>query len=158
MVHEKPRGATVEWYTPKSLFDALGLAFYMDVASPRVPVPWVPAKYHLWYEGAVSDWRGMVWCNPPYGPAAVPFVHRMAEHRAGLLLLPSRTETRAFQLALEKADRVCFLRERLHFTRADGFTARSSFGSTLFAWSPVACRAIRKASLGKWFDNREEID
>ena len=152
MTHEKPRGATVEWYTPKALFKAIGLTFDLDVASPQPPVPWVPAKRFLWSAGEYAEWSGCVWCNPPYGPASVPFVRRMAEHRCGLLFLPSRTETRAFQHALAEADAVCFLRDRLHFTRSDGFTARSSFGSTLFAWSAPCVAALRRAQLGKIFE------
>jgi hypothetical protein len=150
-MHEAPRGATVEWYTPKSLFDALGLTFDLDVASPSPPVPWVPARRFFSQDGANAPWRGLVWCNPPYGPAAVPFIRRMAEHANGLLLLPARTETRAFQAALE-ADAVCFLRKRLSFTRSDGFSGHSSFGSVLFAWGRVSTATLRRADLGKIFE------
>lgn len=45
--HESPIGATVEWYTPPSLFRALGLTFDLDPASPGAEVvPWIPAARH----------------------------------------------------------------------------------------------------------------
>ena len=33
-VHEAAVGNSVEWYTPKSVFDALGVGFDLDVCSP----------------------------------------------------------------------------------------------------------------------------
>jgi hypothetical protein len=37
-------GGDVEWYTPPEIFDALGIHFDIDAASPQSgPVPWVPA-------------------------------------------------------------------------------------------------------------------
>jgi hypothetical protein len=136
-VHERPVGATVEWYTPPALFDALGWDFDLDPASPGAAiVPWVPADRHLTRadDGLAHEWQGRVWLNPPYGPPGVAFIERMLEHRNGLLLLPARTETAIFQRAMAEAEAVCFLRDRLHFIRDDGFQARSSFGSVLFAW------------------------
>ena len=41
--YERPVGATVEWYTPRSLFDALGLWFDLDPAASPSPYACVPA-------------------------------------------------------------------------------------------------------------------
>lgn len=151
-VHERPVGATVEWYTPPSLFDALGVDFDMDPASPGAAVvPWVPAARHVTRaeDGMSIEWADRIWLNPPYGPAGVPFIKRMAlEGSDGIMLLPARTETAAFQLAASVADAVCFLRDRLHFIRADGYQSRSSFGSVLFAWGEEYVEALRDADLG----------
>ena len=166
MIHEKPVGATVEWYTPPELFDHLRLYFATDPASPgRDVVPWVPAMVHYTREddGLAQPWTGRVWLNPPYGPAGVAFIDRMIRHGNGLLLLPARTETRAFQRAARAADTLCFLRDRLHFIRNDGFQARSSFGSVLFAWGYPSATALQDADLGLtspwptlWASRREE--
>lgn len=147
-VHERPVGATVEWYTPPSLFDALGITFDLDPASPNPSVPWVPAKRFYWQDGELLPWEGRVWLNPPYGPAAVPFMERMIDHGNGLLLIPSRTETRIFQKVAAAAWYVTFLRERLHFIRADGLQARSSFASVLMAFGSECAMALRDADLG----------
>lgn len=149
--HEKPVGATVEWYTPPGLFAALGLYFDLDPASPgHAAVPWVPARRHLTRDddGLAQPWAGRVWLNPPYGPAGVAFIDRMIAHQDGVMLLPARTETAAFQRALGSADAVCFLRDRLHFIRDDGLQGRSSFGSVLFAFGRECAEALRWADLG----------
>jgi hypothetical protein len=154
--HERPVGATVEWYTPPGLFDAIGLTFDLDPASPGSDVvPWLPAHEHYTRDddGLRQNWYGLVWLNPPYGPAAVPFVDAMIEHGDGMLLLPARTETRNFQWAASNADSVCFLRDRLHFIRNDGFQARSSFGSTLFAFGARSVTALGNAELGWLVEN-----
>lgn len=140
-VHEAPVGATVEWYTPPSLFRDLGMAFDLDPASPGADVvPWVPARHHYTAKdnGLIQPWYGRVWLNPPYGQPGVAFIQRMIEHGNGVMLLPARTETRIFQQSAESATAVCFLRERLHFIRADGRQSRASFASVLFAYGPNA--------------------
>jgi hypothetical protein len=150
-VHEAPWGATREWYTPPEVFDALGVRFDLDPASPMSgPVPWVPAdlSYSPRDNGLVQPWIGRVWLNPPYGPPGMAFVHRMVEHGCGMMLVPARTETRWFQYAAERADAVCFLRDRLHFIRQDGFRARASFGSVLMAFGKDCADALRRADLG----------
>lgn len=149
-VHEPAVGATVEWYTPKSLFDSLGVTFDLDPAGTysryaSVPAPYVYTRDH---DGLERRWWGHVWLNPPYGRQAVPFVDRMITHGDGLLLLPSRTETAVYQRALRQASTTCFLRDRLWFVREDGHTGRWSFGSTLFAFGPWADKALRRADLG----------
>ncbi len=150
-VHERAVGATVEWFTPPQIFDALGLGFDLDPASPESgPVPWVPALkfYSKRDDGLRQPWSGLVWLNPPYGPDAVPFIDRLIDHGRGVLLMPSRTETRIFQRAAARAPAVCFLRDRLHFIREDGFQARSSFASVLMAFGSVADAALRRTDMG----------
>jgi hypothetical protein len=59
-----------EWYSPAKIFDALGVEFDMDVASPGADiVPWIPAKRHLTKveDGLTTPWKGFVWMNSPYG-------------------------------------------------------------------------------------------
>jgi hypothetical protein len=150
-LHEAPVGATSEWYTPRSLFDALGLGFDLDVCSPMAgPVPWVPAVRFLTARenGLVAPWSGRVWCNPPYGAMLPAFAHRMATHGDGVLLMPARTETRAFQHVAPIASVVTFLRDRLHFVRDDGLQARAAFPSVLLAFGPDCGGALRTADLG----------
>jgi hypothetical protein len=167
-IHEASVGATVEWYTPASLFDALGIGpaapdpepmgwmraghieFDLDPAAAPEGHGHVPARWFMRppSDGTEMRWFGHVWLNPPYGPAGLPFIDRMIEHRDGLLLLPSRTETAAYQRCLIAADAVCLLRDRLWFTRSDGYTGRSSFGSTLFAFGEWAAAILIRADLG----------
>lgn len=149
-VHETPVGATVEWYTPKSLFDALGATFDLDPAGTRSPLACVPARRILTTEddGLAQEWSGHVWLNPPYGPAGIVFIARMIGHGDGLMLLPSRTETAVYQRALYAATAICLLRDRLWFVRDDGATGRSSFGSTLFGFGEWAYTVLNRVDLG----------
>lgn len=155
-VHERPVGSTVEWYTPSKLFERLGSpTFSLDPAAAPPnqrfdPRAYVAARryYGIEDDGLAKPWDGHVWLNPPYGPAGVAFVKRMIAHGDGLLLLPSRTETGVYQQAFAAADLVCLLRDRIHFVRHDGFQARASFGSTLFAFGDWAADILRAAHLG----------
>jgi hypothetical protein len=146
----------VEWYTPPSLFEALGLRFDLDPASPEPAVPWVPAKTYYSALGTEQQWYGRVWLNPPYGPTGVPFIQKMMMHNNGLLLIPARTETRIFQKAAQASVLVVFLRDRLHFVRPDGTQSRSSFASVLmgFGSDDEMLMAVVKADLG-WMVRRD---
>lgn len=138
-MHEAPWGETREWFTPPELFDALGLTFDLDPASPMSgPVPWIPAKtfYSPNENGLIQPWLGRVWLNPPYGPPGVAFIDRLIAHNYGVLLIPARTETRVFQRAARAASAVTFLADRLHFIRDDGFRGRSGFASALMSFGP----------------------
>ena len=42
---------TNDYYTPKGLFDAMGLEFDIDVAAPVQGIPWIPAK--RWFSQGV---------------------------------------------------------------------------------------------------------
>lgn len=151
MSHESPVGESREWYTPPHLFDALDMLFDLDPASPGESiVPWVPAIAHFTrsQDGLKQPWEGRVWLNPPYGPVGKRFVDRMIVHANGIMLLPVRTETRIFQRAMASADDFCFLRDRLHFIRADGFQGRAGFASALFAWGEASSAALAHANLG----------
>lgn len=77
-----------DYYTPKHVFDLLGLRFDLDVCAPPGGVPWVPADRYLTMEedGLSSPWEGRVWMNPPYSQATA-WVRRFIEHRHGIALL-----------------------------------------------------------------------
>lgn len=78
-----------DYFTPEWVFDLLGLTFDLDVASPPVPLPWVPAKqrYTIDDDGLTAPWHGRVWMNPPYSRPG-PWVERFVGHGNGVALLP----------------------------------------------------------------------
>lgn len=160
-IHERPVGATVEWYTPGNLFHALGVSFDLDPAGAEIPTASDAYCMEVWTRvtnGLRKQWHGHVWLNPPYGRAAVPFIDRMIEHADGLLLLPSRTETAAYQRCLTAADALCLLRDRLWFVRNDDATGRSSFGSTLFAFGGWANDVLVGADLGWTYSRLNRLE
>lgn len=77
-----------DYFTPKEVFDRLGLRFDLDVCAPPGGVPWVPADrfYTMEDDGLSKDWHGRVWMNPPYSKAT-PWVRRFIEHRHGIALV-----------------------------------------------------------------------
>lgn len=144
-------GGTTEWYTPASFFDRLGMTFDLDPASPGADVvPWVPAARHFTIRenGLLQPWSGRVWLNPPYGPQAVPFLHRLAEHGDGLALVFSRTETAWWRAVAPRSEAVCFLRDRLHHVRADGHQGRGAMGSALLVFGARNLAPVVAADLG----------
>lgn len=152
-------GGTVEWFTPPELFQQLGMTFDLDPCMPirRLsddpavpPVPWVPAR--SWWtpieNGLLQPWHGRVWLNPPYGPTAVPFLHRLAEHGDGLALVFSRTETAWWRSVAARADAVCFLRDRVRHVREDGHKGRGAMGSALLVFGERNIDPVVAADLG----------
>lgn len=76
-------------YTPRWVFERLGLTFDVDVCAPLGGVPWIPA--HRYYtvadDGLAQSWQGRVWMNPPYSDAT-PWVRRFIAHGNGICLVP----------------------------------------------------------------------
>lgn len=76
-------------YTPKWLFDVMGITFDLDVACPPEGPINVPAANHYTAadDGLAQPWHGRVWMNPPYSNPS-PWVNKWLEHRNGVALLP----------------------------------------------------------------------
>jgi DNA N-6-adenine-methyltransferase (Dam) len=74
-------------YTPRWVFDAMGLRFALDVAAPVGGSPSVPADQYFTAadDGLTQPWNGLVWCNPPYSNYQ-PWSERWANHDRGVLL------------------------------------------------------------------------
>ena len=128
-----------ECYTPRWVFDAMGLQFDLDVAAPPGG-PWhVPAK--RWYtaedDGLTSPWEGLVWCNPPYS-SAQQWIDKWAAHPTGCLMtqVASRQSWRSTLYAAADALYV----GRVEFARPDGTTLN-------FGWTPI-CVAFRGVGTG----------
>lgn len=117
-----------EWYTPKHIIERVQAVLGgidIDPASPPTPEyrEWVPAKIHYdaAEDGLSKDWPGSVYLNPPYGRGdngARPWVIKMMHSyeakimRAGILLVPARTDTEWFRLVW-RFDMLCFIYGRL---------------------------------------------
>ena len=72
------------WLTPPHIINALG-PFDLDPCCPPT-MPWRTAAQMVHWpdDGLKVDWTGKrVWCNPPYGREAMPFLGRLAVHKGG---------------------------------------------------------------------------
>jgi len=142
---------SVEWYTPRRIFDALGLEFDLDPCSPgRAVVPWIPARRHIVLpeNGLAAPWTGRVWLNPPYGRDTRSWLERLAGHGNGVALVFARLETKWFQEVASTADVVCFVRGRISFEKSDNCPGHPDHGSVLLAWGADNVEAVRRSGLG----------
>jgi hypothetical protein len=57
-----------DYWTPKWIFDALGLEFDLDVACPPEGPMFTPCKNFFTQEtdGLLAEWYGTVFMNPPF--------------------------------------------------------------------------------------------
>jgi hypothetical protein len=124
--HESTYNESKEWYTPRYIFDALGLEFDLDPCSPgRNIVPWIPARHHYTCldNGLNAHWEGRIFMNPPYGMDTPKwFQHLAAVYQCGcghgIALVFARTDTRWFHEFIPLADAICFVKGRIGFVPA----------------------------------------
>jgi DNA N-6-adenine-methyltransferase (Dam) len=155
--------ATGEWYTPKELFDAMGIEFAIDVASPgRKVVPWIPAKKHYTkrHNGLKQPWYGCIWMNPQFGVrhGIVHWINKFIEHGDGVALVPDFTSTEWWQHLVRHADAVLHVSPKIQFEPQHG--GGNALGSTLVAIGPTGVRALQnteRAGRGVCLLRRNEI-
>jgi hypothetical protein len=149
-LHEQCVGATDEWYTPPHVFEAMGCAFDMDVASPgRDVTPWIPATDFIRFKSLERDWRGMVWMNPPFGGrnGLVPWLEKFFAHRNGIALVPDRTSAPWWQEFAPQADLILAVRRKIKFFDANLQLGKSpAQGTTLLAAGQDAVAALEHAA------------
>jgi phage N-6-adenine-methyltransferase len=148
--HDDSGEKNVDWYTPKSIFDALGIEFDLDPCQPVGGVNWIPAKkyYTIEDDGLKQDWDGNVWLNPPYGKETGKWLKKMDSHRNGIALLFSRTDCRWFHDYVANADSILFLKGRVKFVDGLGVSKGSGAGSgsMLVAWGTKNAHALNNCS------------
>lgn len=150
--HEQAVGATAEWYTPPWIFEALGVEFVTDGASPgKSVVPWVPALKHSTRAEPVP-WFGSVWLNPPFGERRnqiEPWLAKLEAHGDGIALVPNRTGADWWQDYAQRADGLLFIRGKVRFLRPDGSEGESpGYGNVMMAFGRRMAGALRSCRIG----------
>lgn len=137
---------TDDWLSPPEIIDALG-SFDLDPCTPIV-MPWrtAAARFTIIDDGLFQQWFGRVWMNPPYSKL-LPWMHKMSEHGNGVVLLPSKTDTKAFHTHIfPKADSIFFFQGRLTFLSLAGIKMyRAPFMSCLVSYGEQNADAIDEA-------------
>ena len=108
------------WETPQDLFDKLNNEFHFTLDVCATPEN---AKCDSFYtkeqDGLSQPWKGVVWCNPPYGKQIGSWVRRgFFASQSGntvVMLLPARTDTRWFHEYIYGKAEIRFIRGRLKF-------------------------------------------
>jgi hypothetical protein len=152
--HKKSTGETSEWYTPKSIFDTLGLVFDLDPCSPGPGLCHVPARriYTKADNGLARPWDGLVWLNPPFGGrrGQVPWLAKFFRHGNGIALATSLTSADWFHdIVVPNAQVLCFPRGKTKFLRADGSIGNEpGNGIVLMGAGAAANDALLRSGLG----------
>lgn len=142
---------SVEWYTPKWVFDELGLEFDLDPSSPHDMETDVPAKekYTIFDDGLKKPWYGRVWLNPPYGQSTPFWIRRMIHHNNGIALVFSRTDAAWCQEAMKAATAMLFISGRIDFIpgRENAHKkSRCGAGTVIFSFGHECATALRNMS------------
>ena len=141
---------TNDYYTPKWLFDAMGLEFDIDVAAPVHGIPWIPAK--RWFsqadDGLAQEWGGaLVWMNPPFsGPT--PWVEKFIQNANGIALVPV-SRSKWFNKLWECSDAILATPHNFRFERPDGGSQTISVQTLLFALGEPATAALHRLNLAR---------
>lgn len=140
---------SVEWYTPKWIFDELGIPFDLDPSSPHDMSTNVPAtlKYTVFDDGLKKPWIGRVWMNPPYGAETYQWIQRMVEHGNGIALVFSRTDAAWCQEAMRNASAMLFIAGRIEFVPGkenQHKKSRCGAGTVMFAFGAECATALKR--------------
>ena len=108
------------WETPQDLFDKLNNEFHftLDVCATQENAK-CDSFYTKEQDGLSQPWKGVVWCNPPYGKQIGSWVRRgffaSLSGNTVVMLLPARTDTRWFHEYIYGEAEIRFIRGRLKF-------------------------------------------
>lgn len=150
--HSRPRGLYDTWLTPLALLKSLG-EFDLDPCAAPTPRPWPTAKQHieLPMDGLKATWNGRIWLNPPYHRDVIGlWMAKMAQHRSGMALIFSRTETDCWMRSVwPAAAAVLFIRGRIEFCLPDGTRVKHNCGapSALIAYSEMDAQILRSSGI-----------
>jgi hypothetical protein len=118
-----------DWNTPESLLKHV-YAFWPDGVSldPCSNSTSIVVASLRWdgsegQNGLTKPWEGRVFVNPPYGREITDWIEKIqcevsARDCEVLVLVPARTDTRWWHLAMKDCRAVCFLKGRLKFVGA----------------------------------------
>ena len=97
-------------YTPRWVFDAMGLHFDLDAAAPVGGPLHVPCdRYYTAADDGLSlPWDGNTWCNPPYSNFG-PWARKWAEADQAALMGTYTPGTSWFPDVFGAADAVAFI-------------------------------------------------
>lgn len=154
--HETSIGASDEWYTPRFIFEALGLRFSLDPCSPGAD-HWVPANrvYTMADDGLKQPWDGIVFMNPPFGGrnGHVPWLKKFLAHGNGIAIVRSYTSSAWFHEYATKAEAMLFPRGKTQFIRADGSIGKApGHGVVLLGMGETSCQAMKQSRLGLYIN------
>lgn len=118
----------LDWRTPKAVYQTLDAEFHFD----HDPCP---PRYTV--DGLTSEWGAVNFVNPPYGTALPKWIQKGYEEwqkgKTVVMLIPSRTDTKAWHSYVMQATEIRFIQGRLKF---DGHANSAPFPSAIIIFKP----------------------
>ena len=126
--------ANDELYTPKIIFDKLGLQFDLDVASGSSDYIAVPTnnRFTIDDDAFTQDWYGRVWMNPPFSKPS-PWALKWLEHGNGVALLPLSGNSKWWRMLWQSDAAVVMIEPNTGFAKPDGGEQKIMYGISLWA-------------------------
>lgn len=131
--------ASIEWETPQALFDELNDEFHFTLDPCSTHENAKCAKHYTKAEdGLKQDWTGeTVWCNPPYGREISKWIRKCYDHftmgGTAVMLIPARTDTKAFHSYIYNIAEIRFIKGRLRFNNSSN---NAPFPSMIVIYQP----------------------
>lgn len=121
------------WATPTALFARLDAEFHFTLDSAASAEN---AKCDRFYteadDGLSKPWRGVVFCNPPYGRDLEKWIRKgwlsSTEGATVVMLVPARTDTHWWARYASLSSEIRFVHGRIRF---DDGTGRATFPSVV---------------------------
>jgi hypothetical protein len=137
-----PQAQREDWRTPPEVVTLVAQVFGGQIdLDPCASVEGLPLAAENWsvelgHDGLTKPWAGTVYVNPPFGTLRAWAEKCAAEAATGaevILLMPARTDTRAWHQHVSTASAVVLWRGRLTFV---GAPSVAPFPVALVYWGP----------------------
>lgn len=126
------------WETPQSFFEELDREFNFTLDATADDLNHKCEQYFTEEQDALSqEWKGSVFCNPPYGRELPKFIKKAYEESQKdhndviVLLIPARTDTKAWHDYILGQAEIRFIKGRLMFEVDGNKIDRAPFPSAL---------------------------
>lgn len=142
--------ANDELYTPKWIFDKLGVIFELDVCAPKGGPLHTPAVdyYDIESDGLTADWYGRVWMNPPFSKPSV-WVEKWLDHQNGIALLPLSGNSKWWANLWASDCAVVMVPPNTGFINTQGEEQKIMYGISLWAIGETNITALKMSGLGR---------
>ena len=142
--------ANDELYTPKHIFDALGVIFDLDVCAPIGGPLHTPAieYFDIHSDGLTAKWFGRVWMNPPFSKPSV-WVDKWLDHGNGIALLPLSGNSKWWAKLWASDCAVVMVPPNTGFINTEGEVKKIMYGISLWAINESNITALEMSGLGK---------
>lgn len=111
------------WCTPKHIFERYNSVYNFTLDAAASEENALCSKYYTEHDNSLSkDWKGSVWCNPPYSEISKWIKKGYEEHikhnSTVVMLIPARPDTKAWYEYIVNKASIHFITGRLKFSNS----------------------------------------